>query len=303
MDNSEDPSLPVAGSLRQVVGALVFGADHDLAPDEIRKCLQEVAKLENAPDEAKLYAQSSTADIRDALIDLRKDIARLELGFELSEVGGAWRLQTSAGAGRWVRNLLRQDRPGRLSHPALETLSIIAYRQPIAKSEMEGIRGVAVDHILKALMEMHLVRIVGRSDLPGHPFLYGTTASFLDHFGLKNLNELNDMDPTLQRSKPKERNAIHRKPKPAPEKPADEKPAPGKTEGQPATQPAGTPATTAPADAATDPVADSAAAPAPETAGSVSESPAPEASEGAVALREVLGPEEDPPNAEPIFEP
>ena len=289
MDNSEDTSLPVAGSLRQVVGALVFGSDHDLAPDEIRKCLQEVAKQENAPPEAALYAKSSTADIRDALIDLRKDIARLELGFELAEVGGGWRLQSSAPTGRWVRNLLRQDRPGRLSHPALETLSIIAYRQPIAKSEIEGIRGVAADHIVKALMEMHLVRIVGRSDLPGHPFLYGTTASFLDHFGLKSLNELNDMDPTLQRSKPKERAAIHRKPKPA-------QPKTPQAEQEEALLAGASTPTAAPAQ-------DVPAQDAPTPSGGVDETPAPEASEGAVAIREILGPDEAPPNAEPVFEP
>jgi segregation and condensation protein B len=127
------------------------------------------------------------------------------------EIGGAFRFQSEACCSRWLRCLLRKDRPSRLSRPALETLAIIAYRQPIAKSEIEGIRGVTVDHILKALMELHLVRIVGRSDLPGRPFLYGTTATFLEHFGLKNLNELNEMDPTLQRTKTPERKGSPRK--------------------------------------------------------------------------------------------
>ena len=194
MDNSEDPSLPVAGSLRQVVGALVFGADHDLAPDEIRKCLQEVAKLENAPDEAKLYAQSSTADIRDALIDLRKDIARLELGFELSEVGGAWRLQTSAGAGRWVRNLLRQDRPGRLSHPALETLSIIAYRQPATRAEIEAVRGVKCDYSVQLLLKRGLIEEAGQRETLGRPTEYRTTDKFLMHFGIESVDQLPDIN-------------------------------------------------------------------------------------------------------------
>ena len=85
----------------------------------------------------------------------------------------------------------------------------------------ESIRGVVVDHIVKALMELHLIRIVGRSDLPGRPFLYGTTSTFLDHFGLKNLNELNEMDPTLQRSKTSERKAIHKKEKRKEEQAAD----------------------------------------------------------------------------------
>lgn len=250
---NEEPALPGAASLRQVIGALVFGSDHDVGLDELRRCLQAVATQEATP-EAALFAQASTADIRDALTDLRKDIARLDLGIELVEVGGGFRFQTQAATGRWVRNLLKQDRPNRLSRPALETLSIVAYRQPIAKSEIEGIRGVTVDHILKALMEIHLVRIVGRSDLPGRPFLYGTTSTFLDHFGLRSLEELNEMDPTLQRARPRDRAALHRKAK-SPK------------------------ATEADADVSSD------------------------ASEGAVALREVLGPAAPPPNAEPIFAP
>lgn len=266
MEHSEASSLPVAGSLRQVVGALVFGQDRDLSPDGIRKCLQEVARSEDAPAEAALYAQASTADIRDALIDLRKDIARLELGFELAEVASGWRFQTQAATGRWVRNLLRQDRPSRLSNPALETLSIVAYRQPIAKSEIEGIRGVSVDHILRALMEMRLVRVAGRSDLPGRPFLYGTTATFLDHFGLRSLDELDDMDPTLQRSKPKERAAIHRRAKPQP----------------PARQPD----------------EDEPPKPADAKVHAPAETPAPEDGEG--ALRELPGPAKTPPDAEPV---
>jgi segregation and condensation protein B len=169
-------------------------------------------------------------DIRDALEDIARDLDRLDLGLELREVGGGFRFQTQPGCGRWVRALLKRDRPSRLSRSALETLAIIAYRQPIAKSELEGIRGVTVDHIVKALMEMHLVRIIGRSDLPGRPFLYGTTPSFLDHFGLKSLDELNELDPTLQRAKSA---SLPRKPRAKPE-PANETPS-----AAPAAPPAG----------------------------------------------------------------
>jgi segregation and condensation protein B len=209
MSQPDENALPVASSLQQVVGALVFGADHPLTVEEIRTCLAEVADEDK---ETVAYAAVSARDVREALVSLAKELERLNLGLELSEVGGSFRFQSQPCCGRWVRFLLRKERPNRLSRPALETLAIIAYRQPIAKSEIEGIRGVVVDHIIKALMELHLVRIVGRSDLPGRPFLYGTTASFLDHFGLKNLSELNEMDPTLQRSKPSERRAVHRKP-------------------------------------------------------------------------------------------
>lgn len=216
MSRPEAIQLPIASSLQQVVGALVFGADHPLTVEEIRNCLREVAG-EDA--EAKAFAEASVRDVRDALESIAKELERVKLGVELAEVSGTFRFQSEACCGRWLRFMLRKERPNRLSRPSLETLAIIAYRQPIAKSEIEGIRGVVVDHILKALMELHLVRIVGRSDLPGRPFLYGTTASFLDHFGLKSLAELNEMDPTLQRSKPAERKAIHRKA----EKPAKKK--------------------------------------------------------------------------------
>ena len=105
----------------------------------------------------------------------------------------------------YVRALLKLDRPNRLSRAALETLALIAYRQPITKAEIEQIRGVAVDTIVKSLVDLQLVRLVGRSELPGHPFLYGTSPLFLEHFGLASLSELNEIDPTLQRSNPRER--------------------------------------------------------------------------------------------------
>lgn len=194
------PDNLAAHSLRQVVGALVFGSTTPISIVAIRKCLQ------NQPgekDDPQLFADVLPSDIRSALDDIAQDLERLDIGIELREVAGGFRFQTQPGCGRWVRGLLKRDRPQRLSRPALETLAIIAYRQPVAKSELEGIRGVTVDHIIKPLMEMHLIRIVGRSDLPGRPFLYGTTPSFLEHFGLKNLSELKELDPSLVR-RPKE---------------------------------------------------------------------------------------------------
>lgn len=227
MSNPDDVKVPMASSLQQVVGALLFGADHPLTVEEIRACLANVAGgAEGEEPEAdngtlKLFAEASPREVADALDGIAKELARLGLGVEVAEVNGGYRFQTQPCCGRWVRNLLKADRPNRLSRPALETLAIIAYRQPISKSEIEAIRGVVVDHIVKALMELHLIRIVGRSDLPGRPFLYGTTSTFLDHFGLKNLNELNAMDPTLQRSKTSERKAVHKREKKPETRPDD----------------------------------------------------------------------------------
>lgn len=219
MSYPEEVSVPVASSLQQIVGALLFGTDRTLSVEDIRVCLKGVAEASDEQDRnaVAVFADASPNEITDALASIAKELSRLKIGFDLVEINGTFRLETQPCCGRWVRNLLKTDRPSRLSRPALETLAIVAYRQPIAKSEIESIRGVMVDHILKALMELHLLRIVGRSELPGRPFLYGTTATFLEHFGLRNLKDLNDIDPTLQRSKPADRKAAYKKEKAKPE--------------------------------------------------------------------------------------
>ena len=90
--------------------------------------------------------------------------------------------------------MLQKGRGARLSLPALETLAIVAYRQPCVRSEIEAVRGVAVDAILKNLLEMQLVRVVGRSEMPGRPWMFGTTQKFMEHFGLKSLDDLPGTD-------------------------------------------------------------------------------------------------------------
>ncbi len=132
-------------------------------------------------------------EIRKAAEDLRNRLAKADVGFELVESGGGWRLMSSAACGPWLRQMLGRDRTAVLSRPAVETLAIIAWRQPVARSEIESVRGVNAGHVIKALMEMGLVRIVGRSDLPGRPFLFGTTPAFLDHFGLESLDDLENV--------------------------------------------------------------------------------------------------------------
>ena len=202
MPDGQEQALPpeaFASSLRQVVGALIFSSPVPIGADAIRKCLREMP-ADDAGRPAP-YRDVLPRDVLSAILDIQQDLDRLGLGIALQEVAGGYRFQTQAGCGRWVRALLKKDKPALLSRPALETLAIIAYRQPVAKSEIEGIRGVTVDHVLRPLMEMHLVRIVGRSDLPGRPFLYGTTPLFLEHFGLRDLDELKDIDPTLKRDR------------------------------------------------------------------------------------------------------
>lgn len=187
---SDVQSLP---ELKQILGALIFGANRPLSLKEIRACIVEVSETD---PEVAVFADVQPKHLTDALEELQRDLARMHAGFSIHEVAGGFRLQSNAVCGRWLKHLLK-TKPQRLSQPALETMAIIAYRQPISKADIESIRGVSVVHIIKGLMEMQLVRISGRSELPGRPFLYGTTHLFLEHFGLKDLKELDHMAPRV----------------------------------------------------------------------------------------------------------
>jgi segregation and condensation protein B len=131
------------------------------------------------------------ADLLGAIGDLQADYA--ERGLEIVDVAGGWRTQVRASVAPWVARLW-DERPPRYSRALLETLSLIAYRQPITRGEIEDIRGVAVStQIVKTLSEREWIRVVGHRDVPGRPALYATTRKFLEYFGLRSLNEL----PTL----------------------------------------------------------------------------------------------------------
>ncbi|WP_374235867.1 MULTISPECIES: SMC-Scp complex subunit ScpB [unclassified Thiocapsa] len=133
----------------------------------------------------------SRADLLGAIAALQDDYA--ERGLEIVEVAGGWRTQVRASIAPWVARLW-DERPPRYSRALLETLSLIAYRQPITRGEIEDIRGVAVStQIVKTLTEREWIRVVGHRDVPGRPALFATTRKFLDYFGLRSLNEL----PTL----------------------------------------------------------------------------------------------------------
>ena len=206
MPKPKEPKIPLPSSLQEIVGSLLFASQTPLTITDLRQCIRGVEPEEGENAEVMgVYQSCTTREVEQAVHGLEKELERSGCGFRLVCAGGAYRLQTAPTCGRYVRALLKLDRPNRLSRAALETLAIIAYRQPITKSEVEQIRGVAVDSIVKTLVDLQLVRLVGRSELPGHPFLYGTTPLFLEHFGLASLSELNAIDPTLQRSNPRER--------------------------------------------------------------------------------------------------
>ena len=211
--STEEAKIPLPRSLQEIVGALLFASEQPLTANDLRICVRGVEPEEGENAEVMGVYQSCTSrEIDEALHGLEKELERSGLGFRLVCSAGAYRLQTTPSCGRYVRALLKLDRPNRLSRAALETLAIVAYRQPITKAEIEQIRGVAVDAIVKTLLDLGLVRLVGRSELPGHPFLYGTTQFFLEHFGLASLGDLDGIDPTLQRANPRARAAAYKKP-------------------------------------------------------------------------------------------
>lgn len=210
---SDDVKIPLPRSLQEIVGSLLFASEVPLTAADLRESVRAVEPEEGESREVmEVYQTCTSREIEAALKGLGKALDVAGCGFSLVCTGGAYRLQTSPSCGRYVRAMLKLDRPSRLGRASLETLAIIAYRQPITKSEIEEIRGVDVTANIKTLLDLQVIRLVGKSELPGHPFLYGTTPLFLEHFGLANLQQLNELDPTLQRSNPREKAAAYRKP-------------------------------------------------------------------------------------------
>lgn len=162
--------------LKAVLEALLVASPEPLTVARAREALGE-----EAPEPAA---------VRAAFEELAAEYDSAERGFELREVAGGFQLYTRREHAEWVRRLLARDRAEKLSRAALETLAVIAYKQPIPRAEIERIRGVNVDGVLKTLLERGLIRVMGRMDAVGRPLLYGTTDEFLRHFGLRNLSEL-----------------------------------------------------------------------------------------------------------------
>ncbi len=160
-------------NLQSAIEALLFASDQPLSLGLLGDA------LEAGPEEVSA-----------ALRALGDSYAARSAGVELREIAGGWMLVTTAEHAEWVGRMLRGKRRMRLSRPALETMAIIAYKQPVTKSEVEAIRGVDSSAVLATLLERNLVTIRGRSKVVGRPLLYGTTQEFLDYFGLKDLSEL-----------------------------------------------------------------------------------------------------------------
>ena len=210
---SDEVKIPLPRSLQEVVGSLLFASEVPLTAGDLRAAVKAVEPEEGENSEVmEVYRTCTSREIDAALKGIGKALEVAGCGFRLVETGGTYRFETVPSCGRYVRAMLKLDRPNRLGRASLETLAIVAYRQPLTKGEIEEIRGVDVSANIKTLMDLQLIRLVGKSELPGHPFLYGTTPLFLEHFGLSSLQQLNELDPTLQRSNPREKAALYRRP-------------------------------------------------------------------------------------------
>jgi segregation and condensation protein B len=176
-------------TLKAVVESLLFASQKPLSSKEIAAALVSAAEYFEEGPEAAL-AKVNEAEITESLHTLQKEYSELGRAFRLVEQISGWVLASRIEYQVWVRQLFPEMRPTRLSAPALETLAIIAYRQPITKADIEAIRGVTVDGVMQKLLDGALVKITGRAEIPGRPLLYVTTQHFMEHFGLKNLDEL-----------------------------------------------------------------------------------------------------------------
>ncbi len=179
-----------AGVLPSLVEAILFTSQKPVSAKEIAGICKGAAVA--YPNDARVAAlgKFKEAELRAAVDFLGREYEKSGRSFEVKESAAGWQLVTKADFAPWLRQLFPENRPARLSAPAMETLAIIAYRQPLTRADIEAVRGVAVDGVMQTLLEKGLIKIAGRSDQPGRALLYETTQHFMEHFGLKNLEEL-----------------------------------------------------------------------------------------------------------------
>ena len=187
-------------TLARVIEALLFSAQKPLSIREMAAAIKGAgAEDELSPNE---FARTRESEVAAALEQLKIEYIQEQRAFQIIEKAEGWQLVTDPAFARWVRQLFPAPKPARLTAPALETLAIIAYRQPITRADVEAVRGVTIDGVLQTLMERGLVKIGGRAEVPGRPLLYETTQFFLDHFGLRTLDELPNVEELRTRHLP-----------------------------------------------------------------------------------------------------
>jgi len=176
-DVSQLPPLLESEDLKRLVETLLFITDRPVKPSRL----------------AEVIENTDARRVREVILSLKDEYASRASAIQIVEIGGGFQMSTKPEYGRWVRRLYNEKMTTRLSNAALETLAIIAYKQPITRAEMEAIRGVDVAGPLEKLLDRGLVRVVGKKDTIGRPMVYGTTDEFLRTFGLNKIAELPDL--------------------------------------------------------------------------------------------------------------
>src|SRR5215475_3644930 len=177
--------------LKLILESILFSAQKPLSIKELRDVFAGAPEHAEGNETVRGLKKVKEAELSSTLEQLAADHEAAGRSYRLVCVAGAWQFVTQPEYAPWLKALVgHRIRPPRLSQPALETLAIIAYRQPLTRTEIEAIRGVAVDGVMQTLLERGLVEQVGRAEVVGRPMTYGTTSAFLEYFGLKMLDDL-----------------------------------------------------------------------------------------------------------------
>ena len=177
--------------IKFILESLLFSAQRPMSVKELREVFINAATEENADEAAKPFKKVKEDDLSEVLEELAREHETAARSYRLVCVAGAWQFVTQPEFSPWLKALVGvKNRPPRLSQAALETLAIIAYRQPVTRAEVEQVRGVNVDGTMQTLLERGLVEQSGRAEVVGRPALYSTTAVFLEYFGLRGLDDL-----------------------------------------------------------------------------------------------------------------
>ena len=165
-------------NLKSAIEALIFASEKPITLEQIKKVLGDL----------------DTLSINKIITELKNDYQTQNRGLRVVEIAGGFVMTTCSNFAPFLRKLFKNRYSDKLSKPALESLAIIAYKQPLTKAEIESLRNVNVDGVMKSLVDKNLIRICGRKKVPGRPFVFGTTREFLEHFGLKSLQDLPKME-------------------------------------------------------------------------------------------------------------
>jgi segregation and condensation protein B len=177
--------------LKFILESLLFSAQKPMSVKELRDVLANAATAEDADEAARPFKKTKDDDVTAALEELAREHETAARSYRLACVAGAWQFVTQPEFSPWLKALVGvKARPSRLSQAALETLAIIAYRQPVTRAEVEQVRGVNIDGTMQTILERGLVEQSGRAEVVGRPALYSTTSLFLEYFGLRGLEDL-----------------------------------------------------------------------------------------------------------------